>query len=221
MKSRYSLLLTALVTGTVFADVPRSPSPSRYKDLYLNSAFTDDPPPPEEVEVQNDLPDWVLVGLSKYTDGVKVKLMNKKDRSRVTIPSAEATRMGFAVKEVQQDRNFIDGAVVTVQKGGMTGEVRFDPKFLVLKQAISGKPVTAQKGGNQRGSNTPPRPGGNNNVPSPNRPPTPGQVPKPQVPTPTKAAPNNATNNAATNGAKTSGKTKTPARRTRFVPRTK
>ena len=220
MKSRYPLLLTALVTGSVFADVPRSPSPSRYKDLYLNSAFTDDPPPPKEVEIQNDLPDWVLVGLSKYTDGVKVKLMNKKDRSRVTIPSVEATKMGFAIKEVKQDRNFIDGAVVTVQKGGMTGEVRFDPKFLVLKQAIGGQPVTAQKGGNQRGGKTPPRPGGNSKTPSRKGPPTPGQVPKPQVPTPTKATPNNAANNAATSGAKASG-TNSSTRRKRYVPRTK
>jgi hypothetical protein len=144
MTSRYSLFFTALLTGAVLADVPRSPSPSRYKDLYLQSAFTD-PPPVEEPElIPNDLPDWVLVGLSKYTDGVKVKLMNKKDRSRVTIPSDEATKMGFKIKgDVKQDRNFIDGAVVTVQKGTMTGEVRFDPQFLVLKKVAA--PAVAQK----------------------------------------------------------------------------
>lgn len=72
-------------------------------------------------------------------------MMNKKDRSRVTIPSPEATEMGFSIKSVTQDRNFIDGAVVTVRRGAIEGEVRFDPKFLVLKK-IAGAPVANAKG---------------------------------------------------------------------------
>lgn len=172
MKSLLTFCLIASLVGPAFAEVPRSPRPDRYKDLYQRSAFCD--PPEVEVgpEIPNDLPDWVLVGLSKYTNGVKVKLMNKKDRSRVTIPSPEATEMGFAIEDVKQDRNFIDEAVVTVRKGPVSGEVRFDPQFLVLK-AVAGAPAAAQQG---RGAPAPTKPG---TVPTP---PTPGQ-PKPTPPT--------------------------------------
>ena len=97
MKPICSLSLTFLTAAIALADVPpRSPSASRYNDLYLNSAFTDPPPEEEGPVVVNDLPDWTLVGLSKYADGAKVRLMNKKDRTRVTIPSKTATEMGFA-----------------------------------------------------------------------------------------------------------------------------
>lgn len=173
MKSLFTFFLITSLAAPAFADVPRSPRPDRYKDLYLHSAFCD--PPEKEVgpEIPNDLPDWVLVGLSKYTNGVKVKLMNKKDRSRVTIPSPEATEMGFAIEDVKQDRNFIDEAVVTVRKGAVSGEVRFDPQFLVLK-AVAGGPAAAQQG---RGAPT--KPG---TVPTPPKPPTPGQ-PTPSAPT--------------------------------------
>ena len=188
MKSFFIYLLLTVLTGSVFADLPSSPRPGRYKDLYLKSAFTD----PPEVEVgpvkENDLPDWVLVALSKYVDGVKVKLMNKKDRSRVTIPSEEATELGFSIVEVKQDRNFIDEAVVTVRKNGVVGKIEFDPQFLILKKVGGGAPgakVPAPAGNNGKAptAKRPPIPGRTNGrTPGGSKtPPTPGSVPRPST----------------------------------------
>lgn len=205
MKSLKYFFLATIVAGTAFADPPRSPSPSRYKVFYEKSAFTDPPPEEIEEEIPSDLPDWVLVGLSKYVDGVKVKLMNKKDRTRVTIPSREATDMGFSIKEVKQDRNFIDEAVVTVMKGGKVGEVRFDPQYLVLKKvagpaggnnkmtpaqiAAAKKAAAAAKAKSGSGSSnpkipvpSPKTPGRQNGPPTPGT--TPGAVPQPSANTP-------------------------------------
>lgn len=219
MKTFLSLSLFFVSLATALADVPpRSPTASRYSDLYTNSAFTDPPPVEEGPEIINDLPDWVLIGLSKYVDGTKVRLMNKKDRTRVTIPSKEATEMGFSVKEIQQDRNFIKNAVVRVQKGGMSGEVRFDPQFLVLRKSAA---PTAQKGGppnrspNQgnrgKGGSRVPTPGGNTNPPGAKAPPKPGAVP---VPTP---APQTQGNNNNAPGTQSTQ----PKRRQRYIPRKK
>ena len=134
MKLTPFLLLTILPGGLAFADPPTSHRPDRYKELYLNSALTD---PPEVItndpEPEN-LPDWILVAVSKYVGKTEVEGMNIKDRTRIRIPSPEATEMGFAIKEVKQFRNFIEETVVTLKKGKETGEVRFDPKFLVLKK---------------------------------------------------------------------------------------
>lgn len=169
MKRLFPLFMIASLAAQGFGDeLPRSPRPDRYKDLYLNSAFVDPPDPPDPVDENPDLPDWVLVGLSEYASGTKVRLMNKKDRSRVTIPSPEATEMGFAIKSIEHDRNFIDGAVVTLKKGTQEGEVRFDPKFLVLKK-IAGAPTVASKGKSSSNSK------GSSGKPSSNRPPIPGR----------------------------------------------
>ena len=134
MKLTPFLLLTILTGGLAFAAPPTSHRPDRYKELYLNSALTD---PPEVItndpEPEN-LPDWILVAVSKYVGKTEVEVMNIKDRTRIRIPSPEATEMGFAIKEVKQFRNFIEETVVTLKKGKETGEVRFDPKFLVLKK---------------------------------------------------------------------------------------
>lgn len=79
--------------------------------------------------------------------------MNIKDRTRIRIPSPEATEMGFAIKEVKQFRNFIEETVVTLKKGKETGEVRFDPKFLVLKKVAG---PTTNKPKPQTNGNKPP-----------------------------------------------------------------
>ena len=134
MKFTPFLLSTILAGGLAFAAPPTSHRPDRYKELYLKSALTD---PPEVItndpEPEN-LPDWILVAVSKYVGKTEVEVMNIKDRTRIRIPSPEATEMGFAIKEVKQFRNFIEETVVTLKKGKETGEVRFDPKFLVLKK---------------------------------------------------------------------------------------
>ena len=135
MKLTPFFLLTILTGGVAFAAPPgRSKNLKDYEVLYTKSAITD---PPEvitnDLEPEN-LPDWILVAVSKYVGKTEVEVMNIKDRTRIRIPSPEATEMGFAIKEVKQFRNFIEETVVILKKGKETGEVRFDPKFLVLKK---------------------------------------------------------------------------------------
>lgn len=169
MKFTPFFLWMILAGGVAFAAPPTSHRPDRYKDLYLNSALTD---PPEVItndpEPEN-LPDWILVAVSKYVGKTEVEVMNIKDRTRIRIPSPEATEMGFAIKEVKQFRNFIEETVVTLKKGKETGEVRFDPKFLVLKKVAG---PTTNKAKPQANSKTPP----SKTPPSKtNRPPIPGK----------------------------------------------
>lgn len=179
MKFLNSLLFTLLATGVVLAAPPKTHSASRYRDLYLNSPITDPPPPPVVEEgPPSDLPDWVLVGLTKFVNKTEVEIMNVKDRSRVIIPSKEASELGFEVKSVVQDRNYLDNSVVTLKKGKDTGEVRFDPKFLVLKK-VAGAPArganssrnNATRNGrsNNTRTNTPPVPGSRTGNTSTNR----------------------------------------------------
>jgi len=152
MKFLNSLLLTVLTTGVVLATPPKTHSASRYRDLYLDSPITDDPLPDVVESPPSDLPDWVLVGLTKFVNKTEVEIMNKKDRSRVIIPSKEASELGFEIKSVVQDRNYLDNSVVTLKKGKDTGEVRFDPKFLVLKK-VAGTP--ARGANSSRNTSTP------------------------------------------------------------------
>ncbi len=134
MKITPFFLLTVLTGGIAFAAPPTSHRPERYKELYLNSALTDPPEVLTDDAEPENLPDWILVAVSKYVGKTEIEVMNVKDRTRIRIPSPEATEMGFAIKEVKQFRNFIEETVVTLKKGKETGEVRFDPKFLVLKK---------------------------------------------------------------------------------------
>ena len=165
MKLTSVFLLTIFTGGVAFAAPPgRSKSLKDYEVLYTKSAITD---PPEVItndpEPEN-LPDWILVAVSKYVGKTEVEVMNIKDRTRIRIPSPEATEMGFAIKEVKQFRNFIEETVVTLKKGKETGEVRFDPKFLVLKKVAG---PTTNKAKPQANSKTPPS--------KTNRPPIPGK----------------------------------------------
>ena len=171
MKLASVFLLTIFTGGLAFAAPPTVHRSDRYKDLYLNSAITDPPPPEDVIDVPENLPDWVLVAVSKYVGKTEIEVMNIKDRTRVRIPGPAATEMGFEIKEVKQSRNFIEETVVTLKKGNETGEVTFDPKFLVLKKAAGpsvakGAPAPGKTDNNK--TNRPPTPG---------RPPIPGRAP--------------------------------------------
>lgn len=169
MKYTPVVLLTILISGLASANPPTPHRSDRYKDLYLNSAITDPPDAIlDDLEPEN-LPDWILVAVSKYVGKTEVEVMNIKDRTRIRIPSPEATEMGFAIKEVKQFRNFIEETVVTLKKGKETGEVRFDPKFLVLKK-VAGPTTSKAKATNGK------TPQSKTNRPSaPGKPPVPGR----------------------------------------------
>lgn len=223
MKLLPTFLFTVFASGLVLAAPPQSHRPDRYKDLYLKSMFTDPPPPEEEVVEVNDLPDWTLVGVSKYVGRVEVEVMNVKDRTRVRIPGADATEMGFKIKEVKQGGNYIDETVVILEKGSSVGEVRFDAKYLVLKKVAgpatnkgktSGKTNTSTNG---RGSSksSPPIPGsrpsgktGSTNRSTPRPGTSTSNVPRPTT---------NATQSTNTKSTGTSSNSATTKKRSRWI----
>ena len=212
MKLLSTFLLTILTSGLVLAAPPQAFRADRYKDLYLRSAFTDPPPQIEPDVIPSDLPDWVLTGITKFVDKVEVDVMNMKDRSRVTIPSKEATELGFKIMDVKQDRNYFEHSVVMLKKGNAEGEVRFDKKFLVLKKVAGPsvskgqRPTGAQsKTGITNSKKAPPTPPGARGTSTKSSPPKPGAVPKPGATTP--------------NSKPSSSSTK--SKRTRYVPRPK
>lgn len=221
MKLLTTFLLTVLTSGLVLADPPQTFRPDRYKDLYLRSAFTDPPEKEPVQEIPSDLPDWVLTGITKYVDKVEVNVMNMKDRTRVTIPSAEATELGFSIVDVQQDRNYFEHSVATLKKGNATGEVRFDKKFLVLKKVAGPTPARtnrstgaqARNTGGTNGRQTPPTPPGTRSTGSKSKtsttPPKPGSVPQPGGTT------------TSSSSTKSSPSSSTKSKRTRYVPRPK
>lgn len=222
MKLLTTFLITVLTSGLALADPPQTFRPDRYKDLYLRSAFTDPPEKIVEEEIPSDLPDWVLTGITKYVDKVEVNVMNMKDRTRVTIPSAEATELGFSIVDVQQDRNYFEHSVATLKKGDATGEVRFDKKFLVLKKVAGPTPAKtnrstgaqARSSGGTNGRQTPPTPPGARSTGAKSTtgstPPKPGSVPQP-----------GGTASSTSSNTKSGTSSSTKSKRTRYVPRPK
>ena len=215
MKFTPFFLLMILAGGVAFAAPPTSHRPDRYKDLYLNSALTD---PPEVItndpEPEN-LPDWILVAVSKYVGKTEVEVMNIKDRTRIRIPSPEATEMGFEIKEVSQSRNFIEETVVTLKKGKETGEVRFDPKFLVLKK-VAGPTTNKAKPASSKTA-----PSKTNRPPIPGKPSVPGRPTSSNSKSDKRGRPSTGSRvplpSTSSSSTKSSGSTSKP--RVRYVPR--
>jgi len=215
MKFTPFFLLMIFTGGLAFAAPPTSHRPDRYKDLYLNSALTD---PPEVItndpEPEN-LPDWILVAVSKYVGKTEVEVMNIKDRTRIRIPSPEATEMGFAIKEVKQFRNFIEETVVTLKKGKETGEVRFDPKFLVLKK-VAGPTTNKAKPASSKTA-----PSKTNRPPIPGKPSVPGRPTSSNSKSDKRGRPSTGSRvplpSTSSSSTKSSGSTSKP--RVRYVPR--
>jgi len=223
MKLLPTLLLTSFASGLALADPPATFRPDRYKDLYLKSAITDPPPPVVPEDVPTDLPDWTLVAVGKTRTGApEVRIMNMKDRSRITIPSPAASEAGFAIVNIENSRNYLKDAVVTLKKGNAEGDVSFDTKYLVLKKVAAPTGASANR---SNGNKTPDR-NKKGGVPLPpgtkttggtkaNTPPTPpGAIPKP-----TTSKPAGASTTSTKSKTKSSGSTKT--KRTRYVPRPK
>ncbi|YCM44986.1 hypothetical protein V2O64_03000 [Verrucomicrobiaceae bacterium 227] len=209
MKTLLPLLTLAMGCSIARAAPPENYPTSRYIDLYRNSPFTDPPEVIEPENIPNDLQDWTMVGLRKSVDSVVVTLLNTKNRNeRIRIPSKEASEMGFAIREVKYERNFLNSEVI-LQKGQFSGKVTFDPKYLVLKAvsapAAAGSP---NRGNSNTKGRTPTAPG--------NSPPIPGSKPgtttKPstgsKVPIP------GGSTRPSTTSTKSTG-------RTRYVPRPK
>ena len=218
MKLLPTFLFTVLAGGVVLAAPPQIHRADRYKDLYLNSAITDPPLKVEEEAEINDLPDWVLVGVSKYVGRVEVEIKNIKDRTRVRIPGKDATEMGFAIKEIQQGGNYIDDTVVVLKKGNNVGEVHFDAKYLVLKK-VAGPSVAK---GNTQGKTDPNK----GRTSKDKKPPTPGSRPGGSSGSPSKTPPRPGTTTSnvprpTTAATKTQSSGSTSSKRSRWIKPTK
>jgi hypothetical protein len=226
MKLLPTILLTSFASGLALAAPPETFRPDRYKDLYLKSAITDPPPPPETVDVPSDLPDWTLVAVGKTREGApEVRIMNMKDRSRITIPSKAASEAGFAIVNIENSRNYLKDSVVTLKKGKIEGDVTFDTKFLVLKTVAA--PTAANNNRPNGNDKTPdrnqkggvPLPPGTRTTASANgAPTTPGAIP---TPTPTPSPPAGASTNRTSTNSKTRSSGSSKTKRTRYVPRPK
>ena len=229
MKHQTILLLTTLTAGLAFAAPPETFRADRYKDLYLNSPITDPPLRPETPEEEpSDLPDWTLVAVGKNRSGrPEVRIMNMKDRTRITIPGPDATEAGFSIVDIVNSRNYLADSVVTLRKGGVTGEVRFDKKFLVLKKVSAPTNRANQQRSNTGGSNKNAR---NTNSRS-GQPPLPGgtrttgktgtsQTTRSAVPQPTSSRAT-ATQGSASSKPSSSSSKSSSTKRTRYVPRPK
>lgn len=146
------LLLTyvASVASASAFEIPQNYSLQRYSHLHQNSIVTDDPPPPEVAEVNNDLQDWVLVSTRKSPYGRTVTILNTKDQTqKVRIPSATADELGFSILDVKQDPGNFTKTEVQLKKGAFTGWVKYDNQFLTLKKSA----LPAQRGNNNRNAN--------------------------------------------------------------------
>jgi len=215
MKTILTTLISTIALSSVLADVPENYPPSRYIDLYRNSAITDEPEP-EIIEKEDPkLDEWTLVGLRKYHGNYEVTILNTKDRTnRLVIPSTKATEEGFAIKEVNYKRAL--QSEVTLQKGSATGVVSFDPKYLVLKAVAApagNKKSQASSSTKRTNTNTkggaPPVPGA--------KPPVPGSKPSTSSKSTTGKVPVPKTSGST---ASSSSSTKSSGR-TRYVPRPK
>ena len=131
--SIFSIILA--VSPLVCAElVPEISSISRYRELVDNSPFTD-PAVPVLPPIVKELPNWSLIGVSKYRDEQFVTVVNLKDRSqRIEIPGADANELGFRLLEVEVARNFLNTRV-KVEKGRETGWLEYNPKLLTIKKA--------------------------------------------------------------------------------------
>jgi hypothetical protein len=209
------ILLVTLVSAV--ADTPENFPPSRYIDLYRNSALTDKPIVEEPLKEDPKLDEWTLVGVRKYEGRFEVTILNTKDRTnRLVIPSAKATEEGFALKEVKYEP-FLKSEV-TLQKGSSTGVVTFDPKYLVLKAVAA--PVQQNR---PSPTQVAAKPSGNTkeNVPTP---PTPGKTPPVPGSSPTTTntkvpVPQTTSTSARPTARPTTSSSRTSSGRTRYVPR--
>ncbi|MCH2062668.1 MAG: hypothetical protein MK194_02965 [Roseibacillus sp.] len=141
--SRCVASLLMLAVGAAFADVPAKKPLARYSELWTKSAFTVPPPPPEvEVEEDNPLDDYTLAGTCEVKGGWFVVLINKKERDkRIRLHPGEENDQGFEVVKVDRGKGFMDTKVEIKNRSGKIGMVEYDKKFIVLKKATPRAPV--------------------------------------------------------------------------------
>ncbi len=135
---KYLLIPFFFILQVSAQELPENISISRYNNLWQKSPFSDPPPPPIK-EVENDLEDWVLVGLEKYANQSYVTLLNKKDtKQRIRVPGPGEIAREFRILEVKREPGAATlSTTVVLQKGKQRGSVAFDPKYLTIRKAPS------------------------------------------------------------------------------------
>ena len=133
MHSAPRILLFALaLTGWAAADLPKKAPITKYTRLWQDSPFTSKPPPPEAGPEANPLEDYALAGVSPFTGGYRVTLLNKKKPDeRITVDS-DNKNSEFKILGVTRKPGDPLGTVVRMSSGAVTGTVSFDEKLLTL-----------------------------------------------------------------------------------------
>ena len=156
------LLLAPVLSGWVFADLPRKAPITKYTGLWTDSPFTSKPPPPEQGPEVNPLEDYALAGVSPISSGYRVTLLNRKNPQERLIVDSDKPSGGLKIIAVDRKPGDPLGTVVRMSSGSVTGTVAFDQAMLTLA------PPAAP---------TNPPPGVQ---PQPGQPPQPGQQPQRQ-----------------------------------------
>lgn len=132
---RFPALIVILGVAPAFAEVPRTPTLTRYSSLWTNSPFTSEPPPPQGAAAQNPLDDYSLGGISKLNDGYYAILINRKNPAEPKKIIRPGTKSDFEVVEVNwSDTNWKD-TVAVIRHQGKQGSVTFDNKLLTVNSS--------------------------------------------------------------------------------------
>jgi hypothetical protein len=167
-------LLPALSLPAFSAEPSKIQSGS-YADLWNKSPFTVPPAVVDEVkEEENPLEDYTLAGVCQMKGGWFVVLINKKNRDepRVRIKPDSPNDEGFQIVSVKNGKDRLETKVEIKTRGGKTGWVEYDEKFIAVKQAAPAAPPRQQQG---HVPPVPQRPGGS--PPPVTRPPVPSGSP--------------------------------------------
>lgn len=161
----------------LLAGVPSKQVATRYMNLWSQSPFTIPPKAPDVVvEESNPLEDFTLAGVCKLQKGWFVVLINKKQREeRVSIKPDQENSEGFQIVKVEEGGGHMDTRVEIRTRGGKSGWVEYDKKFIAVRTTVPTNPAGRAQ------PNQPPVPGRPGAQPA--RPGTPNV--RPPVPTPT------------------------------------
>lgn len=156
------ILLLSLVGGVLAqGDVPKTRPLSEYYHLWQQSPFTVKPVVEQtEQMIENDLDDYVLLGVEVTAHGKLVIVQNIKEQGkRTTISTWDEGTSGFEILEVRQDPNRTLATRVLLGRGQNKGWVGYDPQYLTLKAAPApATPAARQENqGQNRGRGRDPR----------------------------------------------------------------
>jgi len=143
------LCLILACAGVCRGEAPRKQPLLKYQSLWTNSPFT---AKPEQVAgpVYNPLQDYVLLGVSPIQEGYRVTILNrKKPNDEPVVVESHRPADGIEIKEVKRKEGDPFATTVRLERGGATGEVGFEDKFLTLNKVAAAPPPKTNPGNPQ------------------------------------------------------------------------